>query len=307
MDVVITVKKFKRYLKTIGYAEKTIVIYSWCIDDFKTYLLSLNINDLRKVNYKLILDYQVKKSKEPIAMETKAVKIRVVKRLFEYLTKTNRLLINPTEEIVETNRQRRKIGNVLTVEEMETLILQPNLSIPSNIRDRAIIEVFYSTAIRSNELLSLHVHDVDLKEKTLFVSNGKGRRQRVVPFGNNAAKYLKEYIEKVRPKQVSRNLKERKLFLNAGGEPMTGNAIRAKMFRYRKQAGIEKPIGQQIFRRTCATHMLQEGADIRYIQKLLGHKYLRTTQQYTRIMPVDVKKVHMKSHPNTGRKDDDED
>ncbi len=132
-------------------------------------------------------------------------------------------------------------------------------------------------------------------------------RQRVVPFGKNAAKYIKEYIEKVRPRQVSKNPKERKLFLTVSGLPITGNAIRSKMDIYRKQAGINKPIGQQIFRRTCATHMLQQGADIRYIQKLLGHKYLRTTQVYTKIMPVDVKKVHNKTHPNKDKKEDDED
>ncbi len=143
MDVVITVLEFKRYLKVRGYAENTIVSYGWSIDEFKAYLLSLNINDLRKVNHKVILNYQAKINKEPLAVETKALKVRVVKRLFEYLTDNNRLLINPTEGIIETSRQKRKIGTVLTINEMRHLLEQPNLSLSAQIRDRTVMEVLY--------------------------------------------------------------------------------------------------------------------------------------------------------------------
>ncbi len=135
----------------------------------------------------------------------------------------------------------------------------------------------------------------------------KGRRQRVVPLGSNAVKYLKEYLEKVRPRHAKKNPKERKLFLSIEGKTLTWDAIKTKLFDYRKKAGINHAIGLHMFRRSCATHMLQQGADILYIQKLLGHKYLRTTQQYIKVMPVEVKNTHKKTHPNTGKEDKEDD
>lgn len=308
MDVVITIAEFNRHMESIGYAENTIEGYKYGLKCFKSFLDEKGISDLKKVNHKLILEYQARIRKKGGAEETLAIKARAVKRLFEYLVEGNRLLINPAEGIVETNRQKRKTGSVLTVKEMTRLLEQPNLSIPSQIRDRTMIELFYSTGIRSNELFTLHVYDVNLKERVLFIRKGKGKRQRVVPFGKTAGTWLREYLEKVRPRHVKRNPKQRILFVTVEGNPMNSNAFRAKMNVYRKQARIKTPIGLHIFRRTCATHMLQNGADILYIQKMLGHKYLKTTQAYTKIIPVDVKNTHNKTHPNTGKEDkEDED
>lgn len=305
MDIIVILTEYKRHMEIIGYAKKTIEGYRYGLKCFKAYLEERDIHDLKKVNHALILDYQADIRKKGGAEETVAIKIRSVKRLFEYLVEKNRLLINPTEGIVETRRQKRKIGTVMTVKEIKAILAQPNLSIPSHIRDRAIMEVLYTTGIRSNELLNLYVYDADLKDKVLFIRKGKGRRQRVVPLGDNAVVWLKEYLENIRPRHASKNPKERNLFLTVEGRPMTWSALNAKVREYRKKAGITRPIGQHAFRRTCATHMLQQGADIRYIQKLLGHKYLKTTQQYTKIIPKDVKETHTRTHPNT-KKDDHE-
>lgn len=307
MDVVITIAEFKRYMETRGYSEKTLEAYGYGLKRFMEYLEKEHIEDLRKINKKFILDYQKEINHQGGAVETRAIKIRSVKRLFEYLVDRNQLLINPTEGVIAVPGEKRKIGTVLTMEEMNTLLLQPNLSVSSHIRDRAMMEVLYSTAIRSNELLNLHVYDVDLKDKVLFIRKGKGGRQRVVPLGKNACKYLREYIEKVRPRQAKKNPKERKLFLNVSGKEMTWKATRDRIQVYRNQAGIKKRFSLHVFRRTCATHMLQKGADIRYVQKLLGHKYLKTTEVYTKVLPVDVKKVHNKTHPNTGKEDEEDD
>ena len=129
--------------KPLGYAEATIESYSRNLDLFRRYLQDLNIADLRKVTHQVICDYQEKIMSEPIAMETKALKLRVVKRLFEYLVKTHRLLINPTEGIVETNRQNRKIGTVLTVAEVRSFLNNPTCLLRTGIRDRAMMEVLY--------------------------------------------------------------------------------------------------------------------------------------------------------------------
>jgi integrase/recombinase XerD len=231
------------------------------------------------------------------SMETKALKLRPVKRLFEYLLHNNRLLINPTEGLVETCRKNRKIPQVLTVAEVQKLLQQPNLSFRMQIRNRAIMEVLYATGIRLDELLHLTVHDPDLKDKTLIIRKGKGRKQRLVPLGKNSIAFLKEYLEKIRPRYAARNPKERRLFLNSAGQPLTPASIRQAIREYRISAGIQKTVSPHTFRRTCATHLLQQGADIRYVQELLGHSRLSTTQIYTKVMPVEVKRVHEQYHP----------
>jgi integrase/recombinase XerD len=230
-------------------------------------------------------------------METKALKIRPVKRLFEHLTQTHKLLINPTEGIVETCRKHRKIGPVLTVEEVKTLMDQPNLSLKTGIRDRAIIEVLYATAIRLDELLTLEIYHVDLVDKTLYIRKGKGKKQRVVPLGKAATAWLKEYLEKIRPYYARKQPRQRRLWLNHSGRTLTAESVRAAFRKYRLEAGITKPVSPHVFRRTCATHLLRAGADIRYIQKLLGHRHLKTTQSYTKVMPVEIKQTHEKTHP----------
>jgi integrase/recombinase XerD len=297
MDVIVTIAEYKNHLKVRGYAQSTVACYSRGIDLFGQYLQSREITDLRAVNKQIIFDYQAKIMERPIAQESKALEIRPVKRLFEYLMDNNHLLINPAESIVETNRTNRKIGSTLTVAEMQKLLNAPNLSLRTGIRDKAVLELLYCTAIRKNELLNLEVYHADLKDQVLYVRKAKGRKQRVVPLGNNATKYLKEYLEKIRPHYAKKNPKERKLFLSNAGLPLTGGALQCLIRTQRIAAGIKKPVSAHAFRRSCATHLIQQGADVRYVQKLLGHSRLKTTQFYTKVMPVEVKQTHEKTHP----------
>jgi site-specific recombinase XerD len=159
------------------------------------------------------------------------------------------------------------------------------------------MDVLYATGIRLNELLRLEVYQVDLSEKVLQVRYGKGRRQRVVPLSQAACRSLKAYLGEVRPWQTRKNRSERRLFLLRTGRPMTDTSVRELLRKYREQAGISTPVSPHTFRRTCATHLLQQGADIRYIQQLLGHRHLRTTQFYTHVSPKDVKATHSQTHP----------
>lgn len=298
MDVEFTIKEFKRMLKAQGYAGSTVEGYGKNLDQFRQYLEARKIIDLRKVSKQTILDYQAEvMAHTKNAVETKALKIRPVKRLFEHLLDSHQLLINPTAGIVEICRKNRKIGTVLTVAEIKKLLDQPNLSFTCQIRNKAIMEVLYSTGIRLDELLGLSVHDLDFKDKVLCVRRGKGRKQRVVPFGKSAIRSLKEYLEKIRPRHAKRNHSERTLFLDNTGKPLSPASIRQFIRKYRIAAEIKKPVSPHTFRRTCATHLMQQGADIRYIQTLLGHRSLKTTQMYTKVMPVDLKATHNKTHP----------
>ena len=297
MEIMVAIMEFKLQLKARGYAEATVESYRKGLSYFQDYLKEQKIGEAKEIGRQTILDYQSKVMAQLIATESKALKIRPVKRLFEWLVETHQLLINPTEGLVETCRKYRKIGIVLNLEEVQSLLAQPNLSLAMQIRDRAILEVFYATAIRLNELLNLEVYNVDLKDQVLYIRKGKGHRQRVVPLGKSASLYLNEYLTKVRPLAAKKNPRERRLFLCQNGDPLTRGAINLKLRLYRHKAGIQKPVSPHTFRRSCATHMLQQGADIRYIQALLGHQSLKTTQAYTKIMPKEIKETHNKTHP----------
>lgn len=299
MDADVTIKEYREKLQALGYAGATVELYRKNLAQFNRYLTDIEVNDLRKVTRKITQDYKTTVMAEANSMETKALKLRPVKRLFEHLLATNRLLINPTEGLVETCRKNRKILPVLTVQEVLALMQQPNLSFRMQIRNRAIMEVLYSTGIRLNELLTLTVHDPDLQEKTLFIRKAKGGKQRVVPLGKNGSYYLNEYLEKIRPRYAARRPQERTLFLSNTGEPLSPGPLRQAIREYRIKAGITKTVSPHTLRRTCATHLLQQGADIRYIQELLGHSRLNTTQFYTKVIPIEVKKSHNQYHPGT--------
>jgi integrase/recombinase XerD len=297
MDIQTTITEFKQHLGARNYSERTIEGYGKGLEQFRAFLGGQEIEDLRKVSRETMLNYQAKLMERPIAMESKALLIRAVKRLFEYLVERNLLLLNPTEGMVETCRKNKKIGTVLTVEEMKKLLDQPNLSLKTHIRDRAIMEILYSTAIRLDELLNLEIYHADLKDQVLYIRKAKGRKQRVVPLGKSASKYLREYLENIRPYYAKKNPKERRLFINHSGLAMTPEAIRQIIRKHRIDAGIKKPVSPHTLRRTCATHLVQQGADIRYVQELLGHSRLSTTQIYTKVMPKEVKEMHTAYHP----------
>jgi integrase/recombinase XerD len=297
LDILTTIIEFKQHLKAAGYAAATIDSYRKNLDQFKCYLTGLGVGDMRMVTCQVIHNYQAVVMDQAVAPETKALKLRPVKRLFEHLVATHKLLINPAEGIVETCRKHRKIGTVLSLAQVQTLMDQPNLSFRAGIRDRAIMEVLYATGIRLNELLSLQVYHVDFADKVLYIRKAKGKKQRVVPLGKAATAWLRQYLEKIRPHHARKDPKQRCLFLLNTGAAMTPGAIRQVLRQYRKLAGITKPVSPHTLRRTCATHLLNAGADIRYVQQLLGHQRLETTQAYTKVIPVQIKQTHNQTHP----------
>jgi integrase/recombinase XerD len=297
MDVVVIIAQFKETLATRGYSPATVKSYSQNIALFNRWLQAEGITDLKRVTAKVIADYQGHVLQKPVAEETKALYLRPVKRLFEYLVETNHLLINPAEGLVETNRKNRKLAPVLSSDQVKRLLDQPNLSTTTGLRDRAVLEVLYATAVRRSELLNLCVYDADLKDKVLYIRKAKGRVQRVVPLTKTAASYVKEYLTHIRPKWAKKAPRQRKLFLINTGSALNGNALQTMIRKYRIAAKIKMPVSAHTLRRSCATHMLRRGADIRYVQALLGHRSLRTTQVYTRVAAGDIKQTHNRTHP----------
>jgi integrase/recombinase XerD len=187
---------------------------------------------------------------------------------------------------------------VLSPAEVKRLLNAPDTSNLHGIRNRAILEVLYSSGIRVGELCALTIYDVDLSAGFLRICHGvKGARDRLVPVGHTARRYLHEYLRNVRKVFAERYRDSRKLFIGYQGG-LTVTAVQIIVRRTARDAGLEKRVTPHVLRHTCATHMILEGADIVQVQRILGHADLNSTQIYTRLAPVDAKREHRRSHPS---------
>ncbi len=286
------IQAFAQQLFVRGYAQATITLYRHGLAAFLAYLDSQHIHDLRQVSKAVIVAYQALVLAQDNCQETKALKLRPVKRLFEFLCSSNQLLLNPTEGLIETCRKHRKTGPVLTQAEVARLLAQPNPRFAMAVRDKAIMALFYSTGIRLNELLQLELADLDLADGSIRVRHGKGGKERVLPLGSTSRAALCAYLERVR-----RNQEEQRLFLKANGQPMSASLVRQAIRACQRKAGIITPASPHSLRRSCATHLVQQGADIRFVQELLGHARVSTTQVYTKVAISEVKESHNRYHP----------
>jgi integrase/recombinase XerD len=291
---------FRHHLKALGRRTATVELYT---DQARRFLQAATADDIRQVTKGDIEAYieglyghKTDKGK-PYATGTLCVKVRAVKRLFEYLETANIVFINPAESITEPPKDKTLPRHVLDRKEVQKLLDQPNLGLMTGIRDRAILEVFYSTGIRLRELCALTVFDADLTGGMLRVNKGKGGKDRVVPMGRHAVKALREYITKARPRLTKKNRKERRLFINRYGNPSSVQVVSVMVRTFARQAKIKRKVTAHALRHTFATDLVKNGADIRAVQKMLGHADLATTQQYIRALGLDIKAVHQKTHP----------
>jgi len=288
---------FINYLKVKKYSPATRDHYADMIKPFKVFLEYKEIDDVRRVSRKDIQGYLERVLEEKLSSSTQASRIQVLKRFYEHLMNESYILINPCEGIRVPVRKKLP-RNILTPEEANRILKQPNTSIMVGIRDRAILELLYSTGIRVGECEALTVYDVETRESLLRIRRGKGGKERVVPMGRDAAKWIKEYQQRVRPRSNRLKSHVRTLFLGKNGNPMSHNMLRAIVQKYVKQAKIKKKgITCHSFRHTFATELIRNGADIVSVQKLLGHKDIKSTVIYTKVVPVDIKETHRKTHP----------
>ena len=187
----------------------------------------------------------------------------------------------------------------LTVAEMTALLAVPRVNTPLGLRDRAVLEVFYSTGLRRAEVIGLDLGDVDFGRGTVFVRRGKGAKDRYAPVGERALFWVRLYADLVRPHFVGQNPTE-VLFVSSVGTPLCADWLSRRVRRYLAQAGVAKRGSCHLLRHTVATQMLEGGADIRYVAEMLGHAKLETTQRYTRVSIDRLRAVHALSHPAAG-------
>jgi len=219
-----------------------------------------------------------------------------MKYYFAWLCKQRVLEANPASEIELPRPEKRLPIEALSIQEMETILAQPNITDPLGIRDRAIIELFYSTGIRRAELVRLEIADLNRERRLLHVRLGKGRKDRVVPVGARAMQWIEKYLDDVRP-LLTVSGTEPALFITGYGQAFNPDVLGREVIKYIEKANIGRRGGPHLFRHTCATHMLEGGADIRYIQQLLGHENLETTAIYTEVSIIQLQAVHARCHP----------
>ncbi len=298
---------FKKYLESRNYSGKTVKKYVWIVRDFFYYLEDeRDKEDLREVTGEDILKFQkkltgdMKGEKRRYAPSTIKGIIFTLRHLFRYLYRNELVLSNPFDRLMIRINTVSKIRPHIDEEEMNEFLDSIEMKGKVNIRDRALFEMMYETGLRVSEVSLLDVTDIDLKSGKVFVREGKGRKDRVVPLGRNVLEYLKVYIKRARPvflNNVGDPEETTALFLTQNGGRINTAAISQRLKKRFKDLGIETNVSPHMIRHSFATHMLAHGADIKAVKDILGHSSMETTVIYTHFTVNSLKKLIKMYHP----------
>ena len=246
--------------------------------------------------YQKHLLHTKKRDGKPLSFRAQHARLVPLRAFFKWLCRQNILLSNPASDLVLPRLEKRLPKHVLSMKEVETVLNVPDVTTSQGVRDRAILEVLYSTGIRRSELAHLQLYDLDTERGTLMVRLGKGKKDRMVPIGERAIAWVERYCEDVRPLLVGL-FDDNTLFLTHLGEAFTPNRLTQLVRETIQKADIGKSGSCHLFRHACATLMLENGADVRFIQAMLGHAKLETTEIYTHVSIRKLKAVHEMTHP----------
>jgi len=295
---------YEEYLQLNNYRPRTIKDYAHELSFFRRFLEEeTQVKDIDEITRETLDHYQAFLHGRKINTVTLGNKLSVVCFFFRRLYEENKLYHNPAEHIILPKRTRKLVSGLLTEEEVRRIFdyyaRPPKFTHEQDryhfLRDRCILEVLYGCGLRKGEMARLIVDDIDFDGGIIIVREGKGGHDRLVPIGEAGLTALCEYLHAARPKMNIHNRQE--IFLNRFGHPMGEAGFLYIVKEAAKRASISKRITVHGFRHSCATHMLNKGADIRYVQELLGHKSLNTTQRYTHLSIRELKEAHHKYHP----------
>lgn len=233
---------------------------------------------------------------EPLTFGSQYAELAPLKAYFKWLTRSRFILYNPAAELELPKVTPRLSRYVLTVADIEAILNAADVTTLLGLRDRTMMELLYSSAVRRSELIHLSVFDVDTRRGTVFVRAGKGGKDRLVPLGERACAWVEKYLQEGRP-QLTSGYDHHTLFLTVHGDPFDDYTIGETVKRHIAKAGVLVKGACHLFRHACATHMLENGADSRFIQAMLGHSSLSTTQIYTHVALAKLKEIHSATHP----------
>jgi integrase/recombinase XerD len=248
------------------------------------------------VQYQRALFHHRKKDGRRLGARTQANRLSALKQFFGWLVRSDVLCANPASELELPRIQRVLPKDVLTAKEAELILSQPDTADALGLRARAILEVLYSTGMRRMELIGLGIYDVDAGRGCVHIKKGKGGKARIIPIGERALLWVLKYVDEVRPMLLT-DPQETTLFLTTNGEALSKHWLTDVVRGYIQTAGVEKKGSCHLFRHTMATLMLENGADVRFIQEMLGHVQLTTTEIYTKVSVMKLKEVHERTHP----------
>lgn len=254
-----------------------------------------NSDALVNVSREQITGYMTQLKEKGLAAATIARKLAAIKAFYRFMTAEGYMDSNPAE-VVEAGTKGIKLPRVLSEDEVVRLLNQPDITTAEGFRDRTMLEVLYATGMRVSELINLTLERVDLNMKYI-IAFGKGSKERIVPLGSVAAEFLQHYLEKVRPKLTHAGRNTNIVFLAFGGHELTRQRFWQIIRAYGRKANINKALTPHILRHSFATHLLDNGADLRSVQELLGHSDISTTQIYTHLTNKRLRDIYAKAHP----------
>ena len=295
----------RRYLDMLlvqNFAERSVVarcqdlakFVAWCDERALIWPGQISLSVLER--FQRHLYYYRKASGAPLTVHHQAAFLRGVQGYFRWLVREGHIAANPAADLILPRQSGRSLREPLSAEEVQAVFAALDVGDPVQLRDRAMLEVLYSTGLRRFELLNLTLYDIDAQQGTVCVRQGKGKKDRLVPIGERALAWMRRYLDEVRAGWCV-DVQQLKLFLNPNGQVPSDNTLTLRTRALFKRVGIRKLGACHLFRHTMATQMLDGGADLRYVQEMLGHASIGTTQVYTHVSIAKLKAVHAATHP----------
>jgi integrase/recombinase XerD len=301
--MVALLKLYVESLRVRNLSEMTIAKIEWEVARFIVWCHERGVTRPQEVTKPVVDRYQrwlfyYRRSDngKPLSFRSQYKLVGCVKYFFRFLTRENYALQNPAADLLLPKLGKHLPRQILTVSEAERVLALPDLSSPYGMRDRAILETLYSTGIRRSELVRLKLYDIGFEKGVVMIREGKGKKDRVVPIGERALFWIDKYLNEVRPQLVVPP-DDGVLFLSYAGVGFHPDYLGHEVKRYVATSGIGKSGACHIFRHTMATLMLEGGADVRYVQEMLGHSKLTSTQIYTQVAIDKLKQIHTATHP----------
>jgi integrase/recombinase XerD len=300
----------RRYLEhraTIGSTEQGLYGVERYLRDFIAWAHERAITHPQHVSRPVLERYQRwlhhyrKRDGAPLSVASQRGKLVPLRGWFKWLTRTGAIPANPAADLDLPRRIRRLPRSVLTAAEVEQVLGLADTGTPLGLRDRALMELLYATGMRRMEVAQLELGDIDAERCVVLIREGKGRKDRLLPLGERALYWVQQYLDRARP-QLAWNLAEPTLLLSQEGRPMNAVWLSTVVAQYVERAELGKHGGCHLFRHSMATLMLENGADIRFIQAMLGHAELSTTQIYTQVAIRQLQQVHAATHPGAKRR-----
>jgi len=288
------------YMKYQNYSVRTIEHHVLVLNLFNRYLTakkkSKDFRDVKEADLYNFIEYHRENSKRGLGKIAQNHYIGGMKTIFKILYKEEKILINPFGDIPYIKNVRSIRDKILTEEEINIILSGVDCSKLIGVRDKMILELFYGTGLRASELFNLELNDFNKDEKFIFIRQGKGKKDRIIPLGENVFTNLLDYIEKIRPKLVIKKA-VKYIFVKSNLKKLDGDVLKVIFKRARINSNFKKYIHPHMLRHTFATHLLNNGADIREVQLLLGHSNLKATEIYLNLTTNHLKEVYVKYHP----------